>query len=174
MYAIVDIETTGGSSKTGKITEIAILISDGEKIIDSFVSLVNPECNIPFYITQLTGITNHMVANAPRFYEIAKKVVEITSNRIFVAHNVSFDYNFIRKEFNDLGYDFKMKKLCTVQLSRKFFPGHESYSLGKICNKLNININHRHRAEGDALATAELFKLILKKETQNNLSLRLF
>lgn len=163
MYAITDIETTGGSNKTGKITEIAIYIYNGEEIIDSFVTLINPECWIPPFITQMTGITNEMVANSPKFYEVAKKIVEITENRIFVAHNVSFDYNFIRKEFGELGFDFKRKKLCTVQLSRKYLPGHRSYSLGKICNELGIEINGRHRAAGDALATVKLFETIMKQ-----------
>lgn len=163
MYAIVDIETTGGSSKTNKITEIAIYIYDGEKVIDSFVSLINPECYIPSFITDITGITNKMVANSPKFYEVAKQIVEITSNRTFVAHNVNFDYNFIKKEFKELGYDFNRKKICTVQMSRKYLPGHKSYSLGKICKELGIEIKGRHRASGDALATIELFNLILQK-----------
>jgi DNA polymerase-3 subunit epsilon len=162
MYAVVDIETTSGSPKTGKITEIAIYIYNGSEIIDSFTSLVNPECDIPFYITNITGITNQMVANAPKFYEIAKKVVEITSNRIFVAHNASFDYNFIKKEFNSLGFDYNRKTMCTVKLGRKFIPGHQSYSLGKICGELGIDINGRHRAAGDALATVKLLDIILK------------
>ena len=163
MYAIVDIETTSGSPRTGKITEIAIFIYNGQKITDSFVSLVNPECNIPFYITNITGISDQMVADAPRFYEIAKKVVEITSNKIFVAHNVKFDYNFIRKEFEELGYQFSRKTLCTVELSRRYLPGHHSYSLGKLCSDLGIGINGRHRAAGDARATVELFEMILQK-----------
>lgn len=169
MYAITDIETTSGSNKTGKITEIAIYIFDGEKIIDSMVTLINPECYIPPYITEITGIDNRMVADAPKFYEVARQIVEITSNRIFVAHNVNFDYNFIRKEFNELGFEFKRQKLCTVQLSRKYLPGHRSYSLGKLCSELGIAINGRHRASGDALATVELFGRILNQHSlQNN------
>lgn len=171
MYTVIDIETTGGSNNSGKITEIAIFVFDGEKITDSFVTLVNPECYIPPFISNLTGITNEMVAHAPKFYEIARKIVEITANKIFVAHNVGFDYNFIKKEFHDLGYNFNRKTVCTVVLSRKLFPGHSSYSLGKICNDLDININGRHRAEGDALATVELFRRLLIKHQQNELSL---
>ena len=171
MYSIVDIETTGGNNKTGKITEIAIYNFDGEKVIDSFVTLINPECYIPTFITDITGITNEMVAKAPKFYEVAKKIVEITSNRIFVAHNVNFDFNFIKKEFSELGYEFNRKKLCTVVLSRKYFPGHKSYSLGKICDDLGIEINGRHRAAGDALATIELFSLILGQHRHYELGL---
>jgi DNA polymerase III subunit epsilon len=169
MYSVIDIETTGTNNQTGKIIEIAIIIFDGQIANKSFVSLINPECYIPKFITNFTGISNEMVTTAPKFYEIAKQIVEITSNKIFVAHNASFDYNFIRKEFKDLGYDFTRKTLCTVELSRKLLPGHPSYSLGKLCNDLNIKINGRHRAEGDALATVELFKkLLIKYDIKNN------
>jgi DNA polymerase-3 subunit epsilon len=174
MYAVIDIETTGGSLKNGKITEIAIIIYDGQNVTDKFVSLVNPQCNIPQNISMLTGITNQMVAHAPKFYEIARQIVEITANKIFVAHNASFDYNFIRKEFSDLGYDFSMKKLCTVQLSRKYIPGYSSYSLGSICQNLGIDINGRHRAYGDAEATVKLLSIILKNYSSANKQLSLF
>jgi DNA polymerase-3 subunit epsilon len=160
-YAIIDVETTGSSPFNGKITEIAIYIHNGTIVIDSFCSLVNPECNIPWNIIQLTGITNEMVSSAPKFYEIAKKIVEITANTTFVAHNASFDYSFIREEFKRLGYDYKRKTLCTVSLSRKLIPGLRSYSLGNICQDLNISIEGRHRASGDALATVRLFEKIL-------------
>ncbi|OIQ37893.1 MAG: DNA polymerase III subunit epsilon [Bacteroidetes bacterium MedPE-SWsnd-G1] len=156
-YAIVDIETTGGT----KITEISIFIFDGEKIIDEFTTLVNPEAYIPPFITNLTGINSAMVQNAPKFYEIAKKVAEITKDTIFVAHNVNFDYNIIHSEFKDLGFDFKRKKLCTVRLSRKLIPGLKSYSLGAICAAENITIVDRHRARGDAEATTILFEKLL-------------
>jgi DNA polymerase-3 subunit epsilon len=167
MYAIIDIETTGGSPVADKITEIAVFVFDGEKVIDEFVTLINPERKIPYYITQLTGISNSMVADSPKFYEIAKHLIEITGDKIFVAHNVNFDYNFIKQEFKQLGYDFQREKLCTVNLSRKIIPGHRSYSLGKICKDLNIEIEGRHRAAGDALATVELFKRLQQKNTGN-------
>ncbi len=171
MFAITDIETTGGNYKTGKITEVAIYIFDGEKIVDSLVTLVNPECAIPWYITRITGITDEMVMNAPKFYEIARQIVELTANKIFVAHNVNFDYNFIKQEFKELGYNYNRKKICTVEMSRKYLPGFKSYSLGKICANLGIAINERHRAVGDALATVELFSLLLKKHHALNKSL---
>jgi DNA polymerase-3 subunit epsilon len=158
MYAIIDIETTGHSSK---ITEISIFVYDGEKVIDEFTTLVNPECIIPPFITNLTGITNAMVGNAPKFYEIAKKIAEITKDTIFVAHNVNFDYNIIQKEFKDLGFEFKQKKLCTIQLSRKLIPNLRSYSLGSLCVTQNIVIKDRHRAKGDAEATVILFEKLL-------------
>ncbi|MFW5699609.1 MAG: exonuclease domain-containing protein [Bacteroidota bacterium] len=163
MYAIIDIETTGGSPVHEKITEIAIFIHDGIQVVDEFVTLINPEKYIPGHITGLTGITNEMVADAPKFYEVAKHIVELTEGKLFVAHNSSFDYNFIRNEFKTLGYNFFRKQLCTVKLSRKLIPARKSYSLGKLCAELNININGRHRAAGDAMATVKLFELLLKK-----------
>jgi len=179
LYSIIDIETTGQASKTGKITEIAIYIHDGFQIVDSFSSLINPECYIPDFITRLTGIDNEMVRSAPRFYEVARKVVEMTTDTIFVAHNVSFDYKFVQEEFNRLGYNYQRKTMCTVRMGRKYLPGHRSYSLGKLCGELGISINGRHRAAGDALATVKLFEMILArkalKETKLDQSqLRLF
>ena len=164
MYSVVDIETTGNGYKGQKITEISVFLFYGEKIIDEFTSLVNPEQAIPYFITNLTGITEAMVRTAPKFYEIAKKVAEITKDAIFVAHNVNFDYNIIRDEFKSLGFDFKRKKLCTVRLSRKIIPGLSSYSLGNICTAEGIEIAARHRAKGDAEATVELFRRLLKRD----------
>jgi DNA polymerase-3 subunit epsilon len=164
MYAIIDIETTGLSPVNEKITEIAIYLHDGEKITDSFTTLINPERKISAHITQLTGITNEMVENAPKFWEVAKDIVTLTENCIFVAHNASFDYNFIRSEFKSLGYNFSRDRLCTVKLSRKIIPGFKSYSLGNLCNSLNIQVTNRHRAIGDAFATVKLFELLLQKD----------
>jgi len=166
MYAIIDIETTGGSARMEKITEIAIYLHDGERITDEFVSLVNPERNIPYFITNLTGITNEMVEDAPCFYEIAKTIVELTEGRAFVAHNARFDYSFIRQEFKSLGFNYRRKIIDTVALSRKLFPGHRSYSLGNICRDLKIGINGRHRAAGDAQATVKLFEMLLEKDRE--------
>ena len=168
MYAIIDIETTGGSARLEKITEIAVYLHDGEKITGEYTTLVNPERNIPYFITNLTGITNEMVENAPRFYEIARTIVEITEGRTFVAHNARFDYSFIRQEFKSLGYNFKRSILDTVSLSRRLFPGYRSYSLGNICRELKIGINDRHRAAGDAMATVRLFELLLEKDREIN------
>jgi DNA polymerase-3 subunit epsilon len=168
MYAIVDIETTGGSSRLEKITEIAVYLHDGIKITDEFVTLVNPERNIPYFITNLTGITNEMVENAPRFFEIAKKIIEFTEGKTFVAHNARFDYSFIREEYKALGFNFKRSILDTVALSRKLIPGHKSYSLGNICKDLNININGRHRAAGDALATVRLLEILIARDIEIN------
>jgi len=164
LYSVVDIETTGNGYKGQKITEISVLVFDGKKIINEFTSLVNPEQNIPAFITNLTGITDAMVRSAPKFYEIAKKVEEITKDTVFVAHNVNFDYNIIRDEFKSLGFDFKRKKLCTVRLSRKIIPGLSSYSLGNICTAEGIEITARHRAKGDAEATVELFRRLIERD----------
>lgn len=179
MYSIIDIETTGQASKTGRITEIAIFVHDGFKVVDSFTSLINPEVYIPDFITRLTGIDNEMVRTAPRFFEVARRIVEMTANTTFVAHNVSFDYKFVREEFLRLGYDYQRKTLCTVRMGRKYLPGYKSYSLGRLCAELDIGINGRHRAYGDALATVRLFELImarkaLKEAKQDVSQLRLF
>ena len=164
MFSIIDIETTGLSPKKEKITEIAIYIHDGKKIVDEFSTLINLEVEIPYRITQLTGINNKMVNDAPKFYEVAKQIIEITQDTIFVGHNVHFDYNFVRKEFRELGYDYQRKKICTAKLSRKLLPGRRSYSLGKLCKELGIENSHRHRAFGDAAATVKLFEILLKVE----------
>ncbi|MFA5814847.1 MAG: exonuclease domain-containing protein [Bacteroidales bacterium] len=167
MFAVIDIETTGGSPKNEKITEIAIFIHDGLTIVDEFVTLIDPEINIPYYITGLTGITNEMVADAPKFYEIARKIVELTEDQIFVAHNVNFDYSFVRNEFKNLGYDYSRKTLDTIRLARQLVPGLPSYFLGKLCSSIGISLNNRHRAGGDALATVKLLEELLNRDHKN-------
>lgn len=160
-YAIIDVETTGGMSRRDRITEIAILVHDGEKEIERFESLINPEREIPWNITQLTGINNEMVAHAPKFYEVAKKVVQMTEGAIFVAHNARFDYSFIRYEFERLGYTYTRRQLCTVRLCRKAFPYIQSYGLGNLIRHFNIHVDQRHRAMADVLATTIVFEKIL-------------
>ena len=162
-FSLIDIETTGSLRKGQRIIEIAILNIDGDVIVEEFTTLINPQIRIPYFITNLTGITNEAVEHAPKFYEVAKKIVEMTQDRVFVAHNVFFDFNFIKHEFADLGYQFSRDKLCTVQLARKFLPGHRSYSLGELAKDLSISNQARHRAIGDARATFELFKMIRQK-----------
>ncbi len=161
IYAIIDIETTGGRATRDKITEIAIVLHDGQEIVDTFETLINPEVPIPYGITQLTGISQDMVEGAPRFFEIARKIVKMTEGAIFVAHNVRFDYTFIREEFKRLGFTYTRKQLCTVRLSRKAFPGLRSYSLSNLIKHFNIKIKNRHRAMGDTMATVELFEKIM-------------
>lgn len=164
MYAIVDIETTGGHASAHGITEIAICVHDGEKIIDQYHSLVNPGQSIPIYIKALTGISDEMLVDAPYFEEIAEEVYTILKDCIFVAHNVNFDYSFIRHNLKVAGYELNVKKLCTIRLGRKVFPGLPSYSLGNFCKSLGITINGRHRAGGDANATAVLFDRMLQQD----------
>ena len=169
MYTIIDIETTGGNNKSGRITEIAAFLHDGHKLIDKFSTLINPGIPIPPFIKNLTGITDEMVADAPAFEEIAAELDRFTANSIFVAHNVNFDYSFIKEEFRRIGRDFKRKTLCTVQLSRHSFPGLASYSLGKITAQLDIGFTGHHRAEADARATVHLFEKIITHESQTGL-----
>ncbi|RLD80564.1 MAG: DNA polymerase III subunit epsilon [Bacteroidetes bacterium] len=164
MYAIIDIETTGGKYNEEGITEIAIHKFDGMDILDSFVSLVNPEKEIQPFVVNLTGINNKMLRNAPKFYEVAKRIVEITNGCVLVAHNTSFDYRILRTEFRRLGYDFDIPTLCTVELSKLLIPGLDSYSLGKLCRNIGIPVSDRHRADGDALATVKLLKILLQKD----------
>ncbi|WP_179347660.1 exonuclease domain-containing protein [Winogradskyella pacifica] len=160
IYTIIDVETTGQSNR---MTEISIFKFNGDTVIDEFTSLINPETYIPQHITALTGIDDHMVADAPRFAEVADDIINITEGAIFVAHNVNFDYKVISGEFSRIGLEFNRKKLCTVRLSRRLLPGHRSYSLGKLCSALEINLVGRHRARGDAEATTILFELLLQQ-----------
>ncbi len=163
-FAIVDIETTGGSAHWHKITEIAIFLHNGKQVIDSYQTLINPQRTIPANITALTGITNAMVSNAPTFEDVAEIIYEFTKDSIFVAHNVNFDYSFVKKEFEHLGVNFSRKRLCTVRLARKILSGFKSYSLGNLCAQVGIAVNDRHRAGGDAEATAKLFSLLTSNE----------
>ena len=164
MYSIIDIETTGGRYNEEGITEVAIHKFDGESVIDSFVTLVNPKKEIQPFVVNLTGISNKMVRSAPEFHEIAKRIVEITTETILVAHNTSFDYRILKTEFKRLGYDFDIPTLCTIELSKQLIPDMDTYSLGKLCGKLGIPVSDRHRANGDALATLKLLQLLLLKD----------
>ena len=166
MYAIVDIETTGGYAAANGITEISIHIFDGNKVVETFETLINPRQPIPYYIQSMTGITNDMVADAPLFEDVAEKIYELLHDKIFIAHNVNFDYSFVKSHLAANNYILNNKKLCTVRLSRKIFPGFPSYSLGNLCHSLNITINDRHRAGGDAEATVKVFQLLLQNDKE--------
>lgn len=166
MYAIVDIETTGNHSRYSGITEVAILISDGEKVVDRFVSLVNPGARIPGYITSLTGISAPMLEDAPSFPEIAQKVFEMIDGKIFVAHNVNFDYTFLKNQLSENKIEFNAKKLCTIRLARQIMPGLSSYSLGNLIRTLNIPVARRHRAEDDAIAAAYILHHLIKNDAE--------
>lgn len=169
MYAILDIETTGGQFNEEGITEIAIYKFDGHEVTDQFISLVNPEKPIQPFVVKLTGINNAMLRSAPKFFEVAKRIIEITEGCILVAHNAQFDYRVLRTEFKSLGFDFEKQTICTVELSQKLLPEQPSHSLGKLVRSLGIPITDRHRATGDALATVQLFKLLLQKDTEKEI-----
>ena len=169
MYAILDIETTGGQFNEEGITEIAIYKFDGHEVVDQFISLVNPEKPIQPFVVKLTGINNAMLRSAPKFYEVAKRIIEMTEGCVIVAHNASFDYRILKTEFRRLGFDFKKQTLCTVELSKKLIPEQESYSLGKLVRALGIPMADRHRANGDAMATVKLFKLLLSKDVEKEI-----
>ncbi len=168
MFAIIDIETTGGSAVHEKVTEIAIYLHDGKEITGEYSTLINPEKRIPPFIARLTGISDEMVQDAPKFYEVAREIVEMTRGCVFVAHNALFDYGFIQQEFMRLGYRYYRPTLCTVKLSRRLLPGFKSYSLGNLCASLDIQIENRHRAAGDALATVKLFEKLLEADPTLN------
>lgn len=164
MYAVVDIETTGGYAENHRVTEIAIYHHDGFTITDKFHTLINPGRKIPYFITGLTGITSEMVREAPTFEEVHREILHWLKDRVFVAHNAHFDFTFLKKEFEEVGIAWNTKKLCTVRLSRKIIPGLDSYSLGRLAESLGIKIPDRHRAGGDAQATAKIFDLLLKRD----------
>jgi DNA polymerase-3 subunit epsilon len=158
MFAIIDIETTGGNTQSDRITEIAILVHDGTRVVEEYATLVDPERRIPYRISSITGITNEVVSGAPKFYEVARKVVELTEGCTLVAHNAKFDYGFIRNEFKSLGFDFKRQVLCTVEMSRNLIPRQKTYKLGPLCHSLGLEVKTFHRALADAKSTAQLFE----------------
>lgn len=170
MYAIVDIETTGGYAANHRITEVAVFLHDGMQITDTYHTLVNPGRNIPYYITGLTGISTEMVLDAPTFEEVAEDLYNLLEGKVFVAHNAQFDYSFLKREFELVGITWQAKKLCTVRLSRKIIPGLRSYNLGSLAESLGIEIENRHRASGDAHATVKIFDQLLRRDHDNQIA----
>ena len=173
IYAIVDIETTGGYAANNAITEVAIVLHDGKKELSSYETLVNPLIPIPRYVQSLTGISDELVSRAPLFKEVATEIFELLKNAIFVAHNVNFDYSFLKYQLKSCGFELNTKKLCTIRLGRKVFPGLPSYSLGNFCREIGIEVSNRHRAGGDVSATTKLFEKILENDTQGHVALML-
>ncbi|WP_294287149.1 3'-5' exonuclease [uncultured Chryseobacterium sp.] len=169
MYSIIDIESNGAGYRKECIIDIAVYRYDGQKIVDQFISLVNPESDITPFVQKLTNITPKMVKTAPKFHEIARRIVEITANTTLVGHNIDFDYRMLRQSFQRLGYDFKINTLDTIPLAKKLIPDEVSYSLGKLVKSLGIPLTNHHRADGDARATLELFKLLISKDTENEI-----
>lgn len=162
-FAIVDIETTGSQYGPDCITEIGIVITDGRTALQRFETLINPQARIPKFITHLTGISEEMVADAPIFEEVASEISELLNGRIFVAHNVNFDYKIVKDHLERSGYSIPAKRLCTVRLSRKIIPGFASYSLGKLTASLGFSHKNAHRAMGDAEVTTDLFHLLFDR-----------
>ncbi|MEO9022592.1 MAG: exonuclease domain-containing protein [Ginsengibacter sp.] len=173
LYAIVDIETTGSFAASNGITEIAVFVTDGMHILQEFQTLLNPYYTIPRYVESLTGITNEMVEHERDFKSIADDLYELLHDKIFVAHNVNFDYSFVKHHLQQSGYELNCKKLCTVRLGRQILPGLKGYGLGKICNHLGIEIDGRHRAKGDAAATVQLFHYLLQQDTNGHVQMML-
>lgn len=169
MFCIIDTETNGGKYRHEKLMDIAIFRYDGHKIVDQFMSLVNPEAEISPFVQRLTSITPKMVKTAPKFHEIAKRIIEITEGCTLVGHNIEFDYRILRQSFKELGYHFKINTLDTIPLAKELIPEAESYSLGKLSKALGIAITDRHRAAGDARATLELFKILDNKDLDNKI-----
>ena len=164
MFAIVDIESSGGNFQKDRIIEIAIIIHDGKKVVDQFATLINPLTPITPFVITLTGITDKMVESAPTFEQVSAKILEITKDMVFVAHNAKFDYGFLKSEFKRINLSFNRKQICTVNLSKKMLPHHKSYSLGNLCNDLGIEIKNRHRALGDTMATVLLLEHLISKD----------
>ncbi len=164
LYAIVDLETTGGFASDNEIIEVAVAIHDGQKVLNRYETLLNPGRKIPPYIIGFTGISDEMVAGAPTFRDIAYELYQLLEGKVFVAHNVNFDYSFLQRSFADAGIDFRSKRVCTVRLSRKILPGFRSYSLGNLCEQLGINLSNAHRAGGDCEATSVLFSKLVAKD----------
>ena len=163
-FAVVDIETTGSTPQSAGITEIAIVIHNGVEVTGKYVTLINPRQKIPPFIVNMTGISDAMVANAPLFEEVAPQIFNLLNGRIFVAHNVSFDYSFVHYLLGKSGFQWSAPKLCTIKLSRRVFPGLEKYGLGSLTRDLGIRIEGRHRAWGDAAATAQVLTMAIEKE----------
>ena len=169
-YSIIDIESTGGNSKIGKITEVAIYLYDGRNIVKEYNTLVNPERHIPNYVQRLTGITDKMVSTAPIFAEVADDITSFLNGSCFVAHNVKSDYSFIKDELENAGVEYKSERLCTLELAKTLIPEASHHGLGKICKYLEIEVPNRHRAAGDALATVKLFQHLQKVDKTDKIN----
>lgn len=166
-FAILDIETSGGKPKESRIIEIAIIIHDGEKVIDTYETLINPEKKIDWFVQKLTGIKDKDVVDSPVFSDVADKILNILKDRVFVAHNISFDYPIVRNEFNRLGIDIRLPHMCTIEASRVLLPGLESYGLKNLTKHLEIDLDNHHRAMDDTLATVRIFEHIYTLEKNN-------
>lgn len=173
-FVVVDVETTGSNPDYCRIIDIALYVVRGGTIVEEYTTLVNPRQHIPKFIVQMTGITNEMVFSAPDFKKIAPEIKYFFSreNTVFVAHNVNFDYNFVKKSFERLGINFpEIPKLCTLKLARRLINGISKRNVGSLSEHLGIPLKNRHRAFGDAKATAQIFLELLEiVENEHNIT----
>jgi DNA polymerase-3 subunit epsilon len=160
-FAVIDVETTGGFASGHRVTEVGIVISDGQQILEEYHTLINPLRDIPHYITTLTGITNAMVANAPTFEAVAESIQAFMQDAVFVAHHVDFDYSFIRNEMNLAGVDFKAQKLCTVRYARSLLKDQPRFGLARLAQRFNIINDNPHRALSDAQTAAHILHRLI-------------
>ena len=170
MFCVVDLETTGGRFEEESAMEIALFKFDGYQVVDQIISLINVEDKpIQPYVQKLTGITPKMLVRAPKFYELAKRIIDITKDCVLVAHNADFDYRILQMEFGRLGYEFNMPTVDTIDWARKLIPDQPTYGLEKLSKSLGITHSNKHRAESDARATLDLFKILLEKDVSKDL-----
>jgi DNA polymerase III subunit epsilon len=162
-YTIIDVETTGGSPLFHRVIEIGILRIERGEVVAEFKSLVNPGREIPEFITEFTGISEKMVNKAPAFEDLAEDILPLFEDSIFVAHNSSFDYKFIKTEFERAGYQFTMDTLCTVRLSRVLYPKYKKHNLSAIIDRFDFKCKHRHRAFDDAKVLWDFLKIVEKE-----------
>lgn len=171
VFAVLDIESSGGPFGKEAIIEIAVFRYDGDEVTDQLISLVHPHREVQKYVSKMTGITPKMLMRAPRFHEIAKRLIEITEGAVLVGHNVDFDYRMLRQEFARLGYVYEREALDTIKLAEELIPDLPSYGLDKVCDELGIFRTNKHRAESDARATLELFKILKEKDQRKSISI---
>ncbi len=162
-FAVLDVETTSGDPRVGEVMEVAVIALDGSHERVRWDSLIRPSSKIPPFIRRLTGITDGMVASAPRFHEVVRTLETLTQDRIVVAHNVRFDMTALEHEFARTGLVFDRRTICTERLSRRLLPTLEHYNLGALCRHLDIPFAAAHRAGADAEATARLFTKLVEE-----------
>lgn len=166
-FVFLDIETTGMSPRTGgRVIEVGALRVEDHKVVARMDTLIDPQADIPYFITNITGIADEHVSSSPVFEDIVDELDVITKDAIFVAHNVNFDYGFIQHEYRQINRHFSMPRLCTVELSRAFFPFERGHSLSKIIERHGYTIANRHRAMDDARVLYQLYTDMLHQDPQ--------